>query len=119
QLTRDDCSCEEEKTFFGNLISRDSVTDLELVFDAAERQEVKERREREYHHFRERTRSSADALLFAKANSPLEYPIQGVEVRPMKTILIPVGPLLSPDGSLSRAVTAKVPDLPVSKTDAQ
>ncbi|XP_060676877.1 beta-1,4 N-acetylgalactosaminyltransferase 1-like [Hemiscyllium ocellatum] len=89
QLTRDDCNCEEEKTFFGNLISRDSVTDLELVFDAAERQEVKQRREREYHHFRERTRSSADALLFAKANSPLEYPIQGVEVRPMKTILIP------------------------------
>ncbi|XP_048379491.1 beta-1,4 N-acetylgalactosaminyltransferase 1-like [Stegostoma tigrinum] len=89
QLASNDCSCEEQRSLFSNFLRRDSVTDLELVFDAAERQEVKQRREKEYQRFRERTRSSADALLFAKANSPLEYPIQGVEVRPLKTILIP------------------------------
>ncbi|XP_078390831.1 beta-1,4 N-acetylgalactosaminyltransferase 1-like isoform X1 [Cetorhinus maximus] len=89
QLTRNDCSCEEEGNSLSNFISQASVTKLELAFDAAELQEVKQRREKEYQHFLQRTRLSADKLLFAKANSPLEYPIQGVEVRPMKTILIP------------------------------
>ncbi|XP_067880699.1 beta-1,4 N-acetylgalactosaminyltransferase 1-like isoform X2 [Heterodontus francisci] len=89
QLARNDCQCETKEALFNNLISRDSVTNLELVFNAAERQKVKQRREKEYQHFLQRTKSSADALLIAKANSPLEYPIQGVEVRPMKTILIP------------------------------
>uniref|UniRef100_A0A3B3YCT1 Glycosyltransferase 2-like domain-containing protein n=1 Tax=Poecilia mexicana TaxID=48701 RepID=A0A3B3YCT1_9TELE len=36
-----------------------------------------------------RSRTAADTLMIAKANSPLQYPTQGVEVRPRKTIIIP------------------------------
>jgi len=36
-----------------------------------------------------RSQSPADVLVIAEANSPLQYPTQGVEVRPLKTILIP------------------------------
>ncbi|XP_078057179.1 beta-1,4 N-acetylgalactosaminyltransferase 1-like [Mustelus asterias] len=89
QLTRDDCNCEGEDTLLNTIVSQNSVTQLEQVFDVAERQEVTQRREKEYQHFLQRTRTSADTLLIAKANSPLEYPTQGVKVRPMKTILIP------------------------------
>ncbi|XP_038642239.1 beta-1,4 N-acetylgalactosaminyltransferase 1-like [Scyliorhinus canicula] len=89
RLTRNDCNCEGEETLLSSFVGQGSVTQLELVFDAAKRHEVTQRREKEYQHFLQRTRSSADTLLIAKANSPLEYPIQGVEVRPMKTILIP------------------------------
>uniref|UniRef100_A0A8C0H7S5 Beta-1,4 N-acetylgalactosaminyltransferase n=1 Tax=Chelonoidis abingdonii TaxID=106734 RepID=A0A8C0H7S5_CHEAB len=35
------------------------------------------------------TQSPAEQLLIVRANSPLEYPAQGVEVRPLRTILIP------------------------------
>lgn len=31
----------------------------------------------------------ADRLLIVPANSPLEYPAQGVEVRPLQTVLVP------------------------------
>ncbi|XP_074990041.1 beta-1,4 N-acetylgalactosaminyltransferase 1 isoform X3 [Calonectris borealis] len=33
--------------------------------------------------------SPADRLLIVRANSPLEYPAQGVEVRPLQTVLVP------------------------------
>ncbi|KAF7209820.1 4 N-acetylgalactosaminyltransferase 1-like, partial [Nothobranchius furzeri] len=33
--------------------------------------------------------SPADVLIIAEANNPLQYPTQGVEVQPLKTILIP------------------------------
>ncbi|XP_062894077.1 beta-1,4 N-acetylgalactosaminyltransferase 1-like isoform X3 [Mobula hypostoma] len=89
QLTRNDCTCEQEGVTLKTLLNQDSVSDLELAFKVGERQEVKQRREKEYQHFLQRTKSPADALLIAKANSPLQYPIQGVEVQPMKTILIP------------------------------
>uniref|UniRef100_UPI00398EA652 beta-1,4 N-acetylgalactosaminyltransferase 1-like n=1 Tax=Pristiophorus japonicus TaxID=55135 RepID=UPI00398EA652 len=89
KLTTNDCKCEKGETSLTTLISGVSVTELEKVFHATELQEVKQRREKEYQHFVQRTKSSADKLLIAKANSPLEYPTQGVEVRPMKTILIP------------------------------
>ncbi|XP_019411942.1 PREDICTED: beta-1,4 N-acetylgalactosaminyltransferase 1 [Crocodylus porosus] len=36
-----------------------------------------------------RAQTPADQLLIVRANSPLEYPAQGVEVRPLHTILIP------------------------------
>uniref|UniRef100_A0A8U8C326 Glycosyltransferase 2-like domain-containing protein n=1 Tax=Geospiza parvula TaxID=87175 RepID=A0A8U8C326_GEOPR len=34
-------------------------------------------------------RTPADRLLIVPANSPLEYPAQGVEVRPLQTVLVP------------------------------
>ncbi|XP_078287515.1 beta-1,4 N-acetylgalactosaminyltransferase 1-like isoform X2 [Rhinoraja longicauda] len=89
QLTKKDCKCEKEEMSLRGLLNWDSVTELETAFNAAERQEVKQRREKEYRHFQQRTKTSADTLLIAQANSPLEYPIQGVEVRPLKSILIP------------------------------
>lgn len=36
-----------------------------------------------------RSQTPADVLIIAEANNPLQYPIQGVEVRPLKTIIIP------------------------------
>ncbi|XP_051865499.1 beta-1,4 N-acetylgalactosaminyltransferase 1-like isoform X2 [Pristis pectinata] len=89
QLTKNNCTCEKDAVTLKTLLNWDFVSDLEFAYNAGERQEVKQRREKEYQHFLQRTKSPADALLIAKANSPLEYPIQGVEVRPMKTILIP------------------------------
>ncbi|XP_069768601.1 beta-1,4 N-acetylgalactosaminyltransferase 1-like isoform X2 [Narcine bancroftii] len=89
QLTRNDCRCEKDGLSLKTLLHWSSVTSLVSVFNAAEWQEVKQRREQEYQQFIQRTRTSTEILLIAKANSPLEYPIQGVEVRPMKTILIP------------------------------
>nr|XP_033791301.1 beta-1,4 N-acetylgalactosaminyltransferase 1 isoform X2 [Geotrypetes seraphini] len=41
------------------------------------------------HGFYSRTQSLADKLIVAPANFPLEYPVQGVEVRPLQTILVP------------------------------
>lgn len=38
-----------------------------------------------------RSQSAADQLLIAPANSPLQYPIQGVEVQPLRSILVPGG----------------------------
>lgn len=89
QLARKDCKCEKEESSLGGMLNWSTVTELETAFNAAERHEVKQRREKEYQHFQQRTKTSADALLIARANSPLEYPIQGVEVRPLKSILIP------------------------------
>ncbi|NWW36537.1 B4GN1 acetylgalactosaminyltransferase, partial [Panurus biarmicus] len=36
-----------------------------------------------------RVQTPADRLLIVPANSPLEYPAQGVEVRPLQTVLVP------------------------------
>ncbi|KAG8129621.1 putative Beta-14 N-acetylgalactosaminyltransferase protein [Naja naja] len=41
-----------------------------------------------------RSHSPLDQLIIAQANSPLEYPVQGVEVRPLQTILIPGKPFI-------------------------
>lgn len=38
-----------------------------------------------------RSQSAADRLLIAPANSPLQYPLQGVEVQPLRSILVPGG----------------------------
>ncbi|XP_024592695.1 beta-1,4 N-acetylgalactosaminyltransferase 1 isoform X2 [Neophocaena asiaeorientalis asiaeorientalis] len=35
------------------------------------------------------SQSAADQLLIAPANSPLQYPLQGVEVQPLRSILVP------------------------------
>ena len=41
--------------------------------------------------FTARSQSTADQLLIAPANSPLQYPLQGVEVQPLRSILVPGG----------------------------
>ncbi|XP_008317074.1 beta-1,4 N-acetylgalactosaminyltransferase 1a [Cynoglossus semilaevis] len=50
---------------------------------------VKRHRAQEYNSFQRRSYNPADALIITEANSPLQYPTQGVEVRPLKTIVIP------------------------------
>ncbi|XP_018521549.1 beta-1,4 N-acetylgalactosaminyltransferase 1a [Lates calcarifer] len=50
---------------------------------------VKRHRAQEYSSFQRRSYSPADELIVAQANNPLQYPTQGVEVRPLKTIIIP------------------------------
>lgn len=50
---------------------------------------VKRHRTQEYNNFQKRSFNPADVLIVAEANSPLQYPTQGVEVRPLQTIFIP------------------------------
>lgn len=50
---------------------------------------VKHHRAHEYSNFQWRSFSPADVPIVAEANSPLQYPTQGVAVRPLKTIIIP------------------------------
>uniref|UniRef100_A0A7N5ZUV9 Beta-1,4 N-acetylgalactosaminyltransferase n=1 Tax=Anabas testudineus TaxID=64144 RepID=A0A7N5ZUV9_ANATE len=52
-------------------------------------EEVKRHRAREYSSFQKRSYNPADLPIVAEANSPLQYPTQGVMVRPLKTIIIP------------------------------
>ncbi|XP_067880805.1 beta-1,4 N-acetylgalactosaminyltransferase 1 isoform X4 [Heterodontus francisci] len=44
----------------------------------------------------------ADVMIIAKANTPLEYPTQGLQVRPLKTIVIPGLSLQAPSRKLYR-----------------
>ncbi|XP_038138920.1 beta-1,4 N-acetylgalactosaminyltransferase 1-like isoform X3 [Cyprinodon tularosa] len=50
---------------------------------------VKNHRAEEYHHFQKRSYSPVDMLIIAEANNPLQYPTQGLEVQPLKTVIIP------------------------------
>ncbi|XP_072223666.1 beta-1,4 N-acetylgalactosaminyltransferase 1a [Leuresthes tenuis] len=49
---------------------------------------IKHHRAQEYKNFQRRSYNPADVLIVAEANNPLQYPIQGVEVQPLKTIII-------------------------------
>ncbi|KAG5836245.1 hypothetical protein ANANG_G00252540 [Anguilla anguilla] len=71
------------------LFPRVSAHPLHTAFEPSELEELKRRRAQEYHGFQMRSQTPADLLIVAEANSPLQYPTQGVEVRPLKTILIP------------------------------
>ncbi|XP_059924446.1 beta-1,4 N-acetylgalactosaminyltransferase 1 [Gadus macrocephalus] len=93
-LARNGCVCEGKSAavnlpFSQLLFPRVSASALHTAFQASELEALKERRAKEYHSFQTRTQSPADALLIAEANSPLQYPTQGVAVRPLRTILIP------------------------------
>ncbi|XP_074791750.1 beta-1,4 N-acetylgalactosaminyltransferase 1 isoform X2 [Natator depressus] len=92
-LPQNSCSCEVvpgrklpfPKQLFGQLYSLEFTT----AFGPAELARIHSTREQEYQSDQHRTQSPADQLLIVRANSPLEYPAQGVEVRPLRTILIP------------------------------
>ncbi|XP_037346540.2 beta-1,4 N-acetylgalactosaminyltransferase 1 isoform X1 [Pungitius pungitius] len=93
-LARNGCVCEGESgglnlPFAQLLFPRVSAHPLHTAFEASELEEMKRRRAKEYKSFRERTQTPADLLLIAEANNPLQYPTQGVEVRPLRTIIIP------------------------------
>ncbi|KAJ8403951.1 hypothetical protein AAFF_G00343010 [Aldrovandia affinis] len=93
-LARNGCVCEGEGggvhlPFAQLLFPRVSAHPLHPAFEASELEELKRRRAQEYHSFQMRSQTPVDLLIVAEANSPLQYPTQGVEVRPLKTILIP------------------------------
>ncbi|XP_076012925.1 beta-1,4 N-acetylgalactosaminyltransferase 1 [Genypterus blacodes] len=93
-LARNGCVCEGESArvnlpFVQLLFPRVSAHPLHTAFQASELEEMKRRRAKEYQSFQKRSQTPADVLIIAEANNPLQYPTQGVEVRPLKTILIP------------------------------
>nr|XP_005986224.1 PREDICTED: beta-1,4 N-acetylgalactosaminyltransferase 1-like [Latimeria chalumnae]XP_005986225.1 PREDICTED: beta-1,4 N-acetylgalactosaminyltransferase 1-like [Latimeria chalumnae]XP_005986227.1 PREDICTED: beta-1,4 N-acetylgalactosaminyltransferase 1-like [Latimeria chalumnae] len=93
-LSSNSCTCESEGTvpnlpFSNNLFGHIFAFHFEDSFSSSTVERMKKNREREYQNFLLRSQTPADKLIVAKANSPLQYPIQGVEVRPLKTILIP------------------------------
>lgn len=93
-LSRNSCVCEGDSgginlPFAQLLFPRVSAHPLHTAFKPSELDELKRRRAQEYHSFQKRSQTPADVLIIAEANSPLQYPTQGVEVRPLKTIIIP------------------------------
>lgn len=93
-LARNGCACEGDSgglslPFTQLLFPRVSVHPLHTAFEASELEEIKRRRAKEYQGFLKRSQTPADVLIIAEANNPLQYPTQGVEVRPLKTIIVP------------------------------
>ncbi|KAI4896538.1 hypothetical protein NFI96_034133 [Prochilodus magdalenae] len=93
-LSRNECVCEGDKRRINVPLSdlvfpQVSAEELQFAFEASELDGVKQRRKAEYVKFRKRSQSAADVLIVAEANSPLQYPTQGVEVQPKKSIIIP------------------------------
>ncbi|XP_059499324.1 beta-1,4 N-acetylgalactosaminyltransferase 1 isoform X2 [Stegostoma tigrinum] len=106
-LPKNGCQCEKEEPminlpFTKHLFRQVSVQQFGQVFKDDEREDLKKRREQEYQHFLQRSQSSADVMIIAKANTPLEYPTQGLHVRPLKTIMIPGLSLQAPSRKLYR-----------------
>lgn len=95
-LPQNSCVCLADKeTFrlpFSNLLfPRVWAHNLGLAFleSQPDPEGVRRHRAQEYDSFQMRSYSPADTLIIAEANSPLQYPTQGVKVRPLKTIIIP------------------------------
>ncbi|XP_042304968.1 beta-1,4 N-acetylgalactosaminyltransferase 1 isoform X1 [Sceloporus undulatus] len=92
-LPKNACKCEVEQSmnlpFQKQLFGRVYSLEFANAFKPSELPDINNKREQEYHSYRQRSQSPADQLLIVRANSPLEYPVQGVEVRPLQTILIP------------------------------
>ncbi|XP_066473023.1 beta-1,4 N-acetylgalactosaminyltransferase 1 [Tiliqua scincoides] len=87
------CKCEVESSmnlpFQKQLFGYVWAEDFANTFSPSELPEISSMREQEYRSYLQRSQSPADQLLIVRANSPLEYPAQGVEVRPLRTISIP------------------------------
>ncbi|XP_075447684.1 beta-1,4 N-acetylgalactosaminyltransferase 1 isoform X2 [Ascaphus truei] len=92
-LPKNSCKCEVEPTlnfpFRTELIGNPYAVNFTSAVEAAKLDDLNRRREQEYKSHKMRSYSPTDKLIIAKANSPLQYPTQGVEVQPLKTILIP------------------------------
>ncbi|XP_006859663.1 PREDICTED: beta-1,4 N-acetylgalactosaminyltransferase 1 [Chrysochloris asiatica] len=89
-LTQNNCSCEPSGRSVSFPFQRQiRATDLTKAFDPQELRAASAAREQEFQAFLSRSQSPADQLLIAPANSPLQYPLQGVEVQPLRSILVP------------------------------
>ncbi|XP_062994236.1 beta-1,4 N-acetylgalactosaminyltransferase 2 [Elgaria multicarinata webbii] len=69
--------------------SKMSVYQMEDYIDKDNLASVKERREKEYQDYQRRYPHERKDVIIAQPNSPLSYPIQGAEVMPLHTIVIP------------------------------
>ncbi|XP_078063368.1 beta-1,4 N-acetylgalactosaminyltransferase 2-like [Mustelus asterias] len=63
--------------------------DFEKGFIQKDILSVKKRRKLQYEQHKKRSESTVKKIIIAQHNSPLSYPIQGVEVMPLYSILIP------------------------------
>ncbi|XP_072343264.1 beta-1,4 N-acetylgalactosaminyltransferase 2-like [Scyliorhinus torazame] len=79
---KNECSCRA-------LESEMVLHDFEKVYIKKDVLSVKERRRIQYEQHRKRSESTMKKIIIAQPNSPLSYPIQGVEVMPLYSILIP------------------------------
>ncbi|KAJ8265549.1 hypothetical protein COCON_G00146480 [Conger conger] len=94
RVASNSCVCQAEpnpvnvpliKLLFSSVWAKYTVSS----FSAAERSTMKDNRAQEYQRYQRRSQNAADLLIVAEANSPLQFPTQGVEVNPLGTILIP------------------------------
>ncbi|XP_069346217.1 beta-1,4 N-acetylgalactosaminyltransferase 1 isoform X4 [Eulemur rufifrons] len=89
-LAQNNCSCESSGRGLPLPFQRQvRAIDLTKAFDPEELRTASATREQEFQAFLSRSQSPADQLLIAPANSPLQYPLQGVEVQPLRSILVP------------------------------
>ncbi|XP_013972669.2 beta-1,4 N-acetylgalactosaminyltransferase 1 isoform X2 [Canis lupus familiaris] len=89
-LSGNNCSCESSGGSLHLPFQRQvRAIDLTKAFDPQELLAASASREQEFQAFLSRSQSAADQLLIASANSPLQYPLQGVEVQPLRSILVP------------------------------
>ncbi|KAF3826079.1 hypothetical protein GH733_006193 [Mirounga leonina] len=90
QLSGNNCSCESSGGSLYLPFQRQvGAIDFTKAFDPEELRAASASRELEFQAFLSRSQSAADQLLIAPANSPLQYPLQGVEVQPLRSILVP------------------------------
>ncbi|XP_033296367.1 beta-1,4 N-acetylgalactosaminyltransferase 1 isoform X3 [Orcinus orca] len=89
-LSTNNCSCESSGGSLQLPFQRQvQAIDFTKAFDPEELRAASALREQEFQAFLSRSQSAADQLLIAPANSPLQYPLQGVEVQPLRSILVP------------------------------
>ncbi|XP_004692661.1 PREDICTED: beta-1,4 N-acetylgalactosaminyltransferase 1 [Condylura cristata] len=89
-LAWNNCSCESSGGGLHLPFQRHvQAMDLTKAFHPEELRAASASREQEFQAFLLRSQSATDQLLIAPANSPLQYPLQGVEVQPLRTILVP------------------------------
>ncbi|XP_058037610.1 beta-1,4 N-acetylgalactosaminyltransferase 2 isoform X2 [Ahaetulla prasina] len=62
---------------------------MENYIDKDKLESIKQRREKEFKHYQRRHPLEKKDILIAQPNIPLSYPIQGAEVMPLHTIILP------------------------------
>lgn len=80
-IPQNQCSCPTHKGL--------TVYNLSGSFDPKDFPSAKERRNTAFIQHKKRLEASTQTLLIAPPNSPLSYPIQGLEVMPLHTVRIP------------------------------
>ncbi|KAG8514192.1 Beta-1,4 N-acetylgalactosaminyltransferase 1 [Galemys pyrenaicus] len=89
-LSWNNCTCEPSGGSLHLPFQRQvRAIDFTKAFDPEELRTASASREQEFQAFLSRSQSATDQLLIAPANSPLQYPLQGVEVQPLRSILVP------------------------------